>query len=463
MNDSSVKEIDVMKPIYHVLSKWRMLIIGALIGALLFGALGAFRAGRTSPDEASLKEEKATYEDELKAYETNKENLQNRIANLENNIEQQQYIQERSVMLEMDPYNIYETVLSYYVDTNYEIMPELYYQDPNYTAVITNSYYSAIMRLDISEFFVTPERPEVLTDNPVSGNGERLLSVSVDAGQGTFTITARADTQENLDRLTQAIQDTVDETKKLLNKTIRTHTLSVLDSKTGQTVDFDYTDLQQSFDDNIYNLTQSLTEANDSLSALEEPKAPAEASADVKKTAAKYGIIGLILGLGLVVLIYVFRLVAMDPVLSPDDIGERYQIPVLGIYTEKDRKSRNKLDQCIVGKLGIPKADHEESVSYIKAKRALYPLEQEILLVSTSASDCLQEVSEVLSKADSGTNYAAGGDLSSSAAAVDALNGAKSVICVEKWLKSSHEDVKKELAMIRQAVSPEKIAMILIQ
>ena len=72
-----------------------------------------------------------------------------RIDNLENNLEQQQYIQERSIMLEMDPYNIYEAIISYYVDTNYEIVPELYYQDPNYTAVITNSYNAAIQRLDL--------------------------------------------------------------------------------------------------------------------------------------------------------------------------------------------------------------------------------------------------------------------------------------------------------------------------
>ncbi len=463
MDDNKTRTVNLTELFLYVLSKWRTLIAGALIGAVLLGLGGIALAKRNVPSEASLKAAQTDYEKDLKTYETKKEKLQIRISNLENNIAQQQYIEERSVMLEMDPYNIYETVLSYYVDTNYEIVPELYYQDPDYTAVITNSYVAAVKRLDISDYFVTPERPDVLTDNPISGNTERLLSVTSDPDYGTITITARADTQENLDRLTQAIQDTIDETKTLLNRTVRNHTLSVLDSTTRQTVDFDYTELQQSFDDNVYDLVQSLTDASDKLDNLEAPQAPSATSVNMKKEAVKFGIIGLILGLFLVAFVHAFRMVTRDPVLCAEDISERYQVPVLGIYTEKNGKRRSGIDRFVAGKMGIPKADHEESVAYIKATRALYPLEHEILLVSASTPDRLQEISELLSEADPGTKYVTAGDLGVSAAAVNALADAASVICVEKWLKATHEDVKKELTMIHRVVSPEKVAMILIQ
>ena len=462
MDDNNTRKISIAELFCYVLSKWRILIVAALIGAVLLGLGGTARAWKNRPTEASKKAAQTDYEKDLKTYETKKEKLQIRITNLENEISQQQYIQDRSVMLEMDPYNIYEAVLRYYVDTDYEIVPELYYQDPDYTAVITNSYVDAVKRLDISEYFVTPERPDVLTDNPISDNNERLLSVLSDAEYGTITITARADTQENLDRLTQAIRDTIDETKTKLNQSIRSHTLTVLDATERQTVDFDYATLQQSFNDNIYNLMQSLSDANDELGGLEEPTAPAIKSISLKKEAVKFGVIGLILGLVVAAILFAFRAVVRDLVMSAEDVRERHQIPVLGFYAESHGKRKNRLDRSIRSKLGAPQMGHDESVSYLKAAKALYLQENSCLLVSASAGDRLQEISEAMSEADPGTAYAVGGNLAESADAVCSVFDAEAVICVERLLKASHEEISKEIAMIRQVVPQDRITMILI-
>ena len=463
MNESVVREIKVSTLFYYVLSKWRILIIGALVGALILGLYGGIHTRKKSLDDRALKEAQATYEEELQDYETKKEALQDYITGLENNLAQQEYIQDRSVMLEMDPYNIYETSIGYYIDNDYKIMPELYYQDPNHTVAITNYYNWSLLKIDLDELFATKDRPEAMTENPVSDNSESLLWTKVDAENGTLRVFMRADSQEQLERLEKAVEEKMDETQKILNETIGTHTLSVLDSTSQQTMDFDYLTLQQSFNDNYHALIESLTKANDELSNLEEPKAPSNAAGDLKKKTIEFGIIGLILGFCIVALANLIIVLSRDPVLGSDDVGERYHIPVLGFFTDRNGRKKNRFDRFLTGKLGAPNSDHEESVEYIKAAKALYPLGQEILLVSTSVPDRLQNVSNVLSEADPETSYVAAGDLMSSAPAVNSLSGAESVICVEKWLKSGHGDVKKELAMVCRAVSPDKIAMILIQ
>lgn len=459
MEGMDTREINIVDLFYYVMSKWRMLIVGALVGAILLGAFGASRAIKNKPSEEELKTAQQEYEDAMKAYETNKEKLQMRIDNLENNLEQQQYIQERSIMLEMDPYNIYEAIISYYVDTNYEIVPELYYQDPNYTAVITNSYNAAIQRLDLDQLFATEARPEVMTANPVSGNGEQLLSVSVDAGNGTLTITARADSQENLDRLTDAIQETIEDTKTVLYRTIGEHTLSVLDSTTSQTVDFDYASMQQSFNDNIYDLMQSLANSNDELTELEEPTAPSETPSNVKAEAIKYAVIGLFVGIFVVAFLFAFAVILKNRMISVDEIKEGYQIPVLGTLAGKKKQSR--LDAFFAGKLGLEARDEEDSIAYIKSSKELYLKENQVLLVSASAADELNDLAQKLKDADTATEYRIAGDLMRTASAVDSLHGATSVICVEKWMKFTHEDLKKEIAMIRQVLPQDKIAVII--
>lgn len=462
MDNMYTKEIKLKDLFFYGLTKWRMLIVMALVFGILLGGFGAFRAVRTRADKKSQTAAQLEYEEALAAYETNQEKIQIRIDNLEKSLEQQQYVQDHSVMLKMDPYNIYEAVISYYVDTNYEIVPELYYQDPDYTAVITNSYNSAVYRLNLKSLFASETRPDVLTDNPVNGNNMRLLWTEVDAGNGTLKITVRADSQEQLDRLTQALETTIAETKEVLNRTIGEHTLSVLSFTTRQTVDFNYATLQQSFNDNIYGLMQGLADSNDELSAMEKPEAPAVISVSIKKEAVKFGIIGVILGVILFVVIVVVLAISKESVMSLHEIKERYQIPVLGTYSGDQKKRGNKLDNWLARKLGVTTQERTAELDYIKAAKALYLEPDQILLVSTSDADRLDEIANAISDSK-GTVYVAAGNLENSAVALTALQEAKSVICVERWKKITHEELRKELEMIQLAVPKDQIAMIITQ
>ena len=328
--------------------------------------------------------------------------------------------------------------------------------------MITNSYNSAILRIDLDELFASENDPEALTGNPVSENPELLLWTRADADHGTLRVTMRANSQEQLDRVVQAVEDQVKETKQVLNRTIGEHTLSVLNSTTRQTVDFDYAALQQSFNDNIYELMQGLADSNDELSAMEKPQAPAVISVSIKKEAVKFGIIGVILGVILFVVIVVVLAISKESVMSLHEIKERYQIPVLGTYSGDQKKRGNKLDNWLARKLGVTTQERTAELDYIKAAKALYLEPDQILLVSTSDADRLDEIANAISDSK-GTVYVAAGNLENSAVALTALQEAKSVICVERWKTITHEELRKELEMIQLAVPKDQIAMIITQ
>ena len=67
MEGMDTREINIMDLFYYVMSKWRMLIVGALVGAILLGAFGASRAIKNKPSEEELKTAQQEYEDAMKA------------------------------------------------------------------------------------------------------------------------------------------------------------------------------------------------------------------------------------------------------------------------------------------------------------------------------------------------------------------------------------------------------------
>ena len=66
MDDNKTRTVNLTELFLYVLSKWRTLIAGALIGAVLLGLGGIALAKRNVPSEASLKAAQADYEKDLK-------------------------------------------------------------------------------------------------------------------------------------------------------------------------------------------------------------------------------------------------------------------------------------------------------------------------------------------------------------------------------------------------------------
>ena len=457
MNTANDRELSLKDLFFCTLSKWRVLILLTLCGALVLGAFGAYKASKSKVSEEDQKKAQETYERELNAYNANKALYEKQIANAESNLAKQDYYREHAIMLEIDPYNVYRTILVYYINTGYEIMPELYYQDPNYTAVITNSYASALRRINLNELLSEIHQKEVIASNPVSGNSKNLFSVSTDSSNGTLTITLLAGSQADMDAITGKIRTTLSETQEVLEKSIREHTLTLLEEVSEQTFDPDFDALQGSFNENGAKLLQNKANIETNISKLTEPTKPETGSVSLKKQALKYGVIGAVAGFLLSAAVCVFLLIAGDSVLSADELKVRSSLPVLGSFPGEGKKRANRLDGAIAKKLGFPKQEASEAVRYLAAAKALYLQSDEVVLVGADADALCKSLKD----ADPDTNYIAAGDLKNSPAAVEAVSKAKAVICVEKWRKSRYGQLSDELAMIRKAVPQDKIAVVI--
>lgn len=454
-------EVNLLDLFWSVLRYWRSILLAMIILGILLAGYGIVREYRRLTDEAFVKEQQEAYASDLETYELKKKQLEKKLENLEEDLVRQEFYEKNSVMLLFDQYNVYVQTASYYINTGYEIAPELYYQNPNYTGVITNSYKAAIDRIDLDAIIASPEHPELTARNPLGG-AKKMLYTSVDAGNGILNITIYGDTFERTEKIYDEVKKIITEQQILLNRVIGDHTVGILSEKNYVDIDTDFGALQRSFDDKSESITAGIEDTKEELENLEEPVNETPTKASVIKTGIKFGIVGVLGGFILLGGLCLVKLLLEDRVNSADSIRCRYGMPVLGEYLT-DVKKQTLIDKIFSSKLGMPVSKtKEEQIQFIISNIQLYLKDTpEILLVGNCSTEKLNALKEKLSSLVEKAQIKVGGNINTDSAAVDALSGKTTVICVETWTKTPHKAVRRELRTIEDSGN-ENLGFILV-
>lgn len=138
------QEIDLKDLMFSVLRRWRPIILIAIIFALLLGGLKVFKGLGQIKDAEFMAEKEQEYQDSLDQYEISKARLSKEIENIKNSLESQNEYMEKSILMNINPYDEYAASASFYVSTDYQIMPGMVYQNPDTAASIMAAYMSMI-------------------------------------------------------------------------------------------------------------------------------------------------------------------------------------------------------------------------------------------------------------------------------------------------------------------------------
>lgn len=141
-NNNYEQEIDLKDLMFAVLRKWRPIIVIAVVFAVLLGALKTVKGIRQLGDEEYVKKNQDTYVMNLDQYNSTKGRLEKEIENLQQNIESQQEYKDHSILMNINPYDEYVETATFYISTDYAIMPGMMYQNPNTAASILKAYMS---------------------------------------------------------------------------------------------------------------------------------------------------------------------------------------------------------------------------------------------------------------------------------------------------------------------------------
>ncbi len=447
----------VLRPtdlLWSVLKRWRSIIVVMLISGIVIGGYGFYKSYKAYKDPKTREKNQQEYEEALEQYNLSVELYQTRLANLETWVNKLDGYSDTSLLLLMDPYNVYKVTRTYYIDTGYEIMPEVYYQNQNYTEALVKGYRNAIDRLDFEALIDLPGEADLTTEHPILDQASKTVyTTSVDNSAGFLTIRIICDSEKRANQILAAIDSKLKEQKQILTAAVGEHEISLINEGVETTIDTDLVTLQNTFSSEYESALNSISKAQAKLDELQKPAKPSYNRMSVVKDGIKYGVIGLAAGLLCTAVIYLLRLIGRDSLLNTEDIRSRYRQPVLGTLQLSDKKL-SKNDRWIAGHLGIKPLKSEDEADYIRENIALFMKEGgRILTVGCVGEEKIIRLCEILNQEGSNAELIPSGDVNLSPAALKALSGNTPVIVVEEWQKSGHLNILHEMDKITAAES----------
>ena len=441
-NNTYEQEIDLKDLMFAVLRKWRPAILAAVILAVFLGGYKAATTYRDLKDPTAVAEAAEKYEKDLALYEKSLETCQREIENLQNDIVKQQEYLEDSVMLNMSAYDVWEAVTSLVVKTDYVILPEMMFQNTDYTRTVMQAYQSALTSTE----FLT----EVAAANDSQARYlKELLDVSVDGSM--LTIKVRYKSQSEAQKIMEMMLQKVEELTPGITESIGNHTITVVNESLGSSVDLSLADQQRSESTRLETLKTSLETKEKELEEMEEPKKSETSTTAALKNGIKFAVLGGVLGVFMVVFVVCVFFLMSDKVYAAKELRNRYQLKILGKLPAAGKKKQGAVDRWLNRLEDRAEAENaEQEYGLIAANIRNYGGELKSLLVIGTVTDAvLSDLTKRLGQELLGIKIVLGGNVLEDAAALQKLPECDGVILAEQCGVSTYGRVELEIEKAR--------------
>lgn len=458
-NNNYEQEIDLKDLMFAVLRKWRLILAAAILFAVLLGGFKVVKGFGQMRDEAYVAENQKAYAESMEQYEMTKGRLEKEIENIETNIQDQQNYRENSILMNINPYDVYVETVSYYVGTDYVILPGMSYQNPDTSASILKGYMNIAQNGEMYNYVLGK-----MKDSMNLRYLKELVTIEVDYDNCMLDIRVIGDTKERVSEVMSYIRESIENSGEKMTEAIGMHSINVVDESSFVSVDLELDKKQKEFSVTMDQLDTSLTEKTEELKGLEEPANTLMNSASVMKSGVKYAILGGVLGAFLVVFFVCVAFLMSDRLVSARELKRRYGVPVLGVFNRQERGAFAFVDRFINRLESGRDREMEDSqlfeVAAANAENHMGNV-REVLLVGTVDEALLEMVRDGLAVNMPGVSLAIGGDLGRSAGAIRKVPGCDGVILVEKRNISGFAAIEQELDVVRSLEKPVIGCMIL--
>jgi capsular polysaccharide biosynthesis protein len=447
------KEIDLKDLFVKLSHGWRMILIFSIICSILLGGYKYLSGMHSVNDSTIIKNQDESYHTALTIYETSKEALENDVDKITTSIERQKLYNENSELMNMDPFDEKLAAKSFYVSTDYKIMPEMTYQNVDITKSVIQAYLSAIHYGDMYKYI----KNELDYDIELKFLKE-LITVEADYDTNMINLKVIHSDTNKCEEIFAIVLEYVDQVKANITNSVGAHTLTGIDESIQSVVDLNLDATQKNNLLLITNYENSLTEKQNALKALVAPAKTVTTKSMVIKSAIKYSILGFVLGVFLVAGILLFSYITSDRLQNSKELRPRYNIRILGLI-EKNNKKRlfGFIDRWINRLEG--KSDHklseDEAIQRVAANlKAICELNNitggDIIITGTINPNRISEICEKVRQKLQGTSHQllSGANISYSASTIDQMKNSNAVVIVEEIGISTYTEITKQLECI---------------
>lgn len=426
--------------LFAVLYQWRKMLLAAVAFALVLGGVKGITAWRSAADPKLVASRQESNRVALEKYETEKGIFDCEIADLDMRIENQENYLKESVLMKLDPYNVYEGSVCWYIDADYKIMPGMMYQDPDKSNAILLAYQSYLESDEVISRIADAVGLE-------SKYLRELVSVSAfEDGQNQLVVDASCFDEAGVETILSLMMNYAEDASESIAQSVEEHTLRLVSDSRGIQIDLKLADTQKSEHNRLSKLLQERSDKILAFDGFQKPK-----TVDFSKKAAvmsgiKFGIVGAVLGIAVVVLAACIGNVAGNKVYSSRVLQYRYGLKILGSVALPCKDPAERWLKKKEGRAAPNDQPYEIVAANIRGRIGDM---KRILLAGDVSTEMAEQAAQSLTPGLSGVEILPCGSLLHSAEALDQLAGCDAVVLMEVCGQSKYSNVCRELELIR--------------
>lgn len=433
--------ISIKNLIFQVLFRWKGIITFAVCLAILVGGSKGYEQFRALADPSLATALRKEYEDELFLYNSEITKLESSLEQMKNQYKGTSTYFEESLLMGFDPYNVYSGSVVVYVDSYYEVMPDLTYQNPDTINQILAAYQA---KLGYGEMYT--DIAKALDFDLSVKYMKELVSISYNQSSRTITFSLRMDTYEGVETVADVIVEHVNMNHEIITEELVDHGIIVTKSAINELIDDGLDDRQAAM---IYDLSMKILNIETKEKALEDLEEPVEPSLGMIKAVRYFvlgGIIGGVLAVGTIIVVGLFR----NKFEEEAFIEREYNLMVLGVRPLVS-KSKNAIDKMFAKMYNHSAiATEEEFVGYVVA--GIENLNREKHKIHFTGSVEKSELEQVFKQVSCklGEDTTVGGFVLQDMESLQLLEQSEFVVLVEKRNKTNLNDLDREIKYLEK-------------
>ena len=420
---------------FNVLYKWKPIFAVAVVLSLLIGGVQMSRALKTSGAEREQK---------IKEYQEELVILEEQLGTAEMAVKEQKEYVLNSPLMHIDSKNVCEASLHLFISTDYQIMPDMVYQNPDESDSIMKVYQYVLSSSEtigqIAKKIGIPQKylPELVS---VSKETNHMMKVSVIHSE-------KAVAEDILDLLVQH----VDTAHQSASEVIGGHTVEIV-LKTGSEHN-ERDDIESKQDKQHEKLSEyeaELLEIQKKIKKLQNNN-PENEKKIFNKQLVVWSALGFAAGVCLMAGYYVFVFVFRTTVYSADELKERTTLRILGTLYPNGRRM-DPIVRLLRKKEKRILCNSEDNLELIAENIVSYTAPSACILLTGNSDEEQLAFAENLQKKLLNRKIVSCGNLLKSAAAVRQLRDCDGVILYETAGQSGYKEI---LATAEYAASLDK-------
>lgn len=452
------REIDLKGLMVYVLRKWRGAILFGVILCVLAGGIGVLLSLRNMNNQSAVAKVNENARHEEEQYKTSKKMLENQMAKLTQTINDENSYQEKSILMNLNPYDLYKESGAYYISTGYMVDPNLKVTPTDPTKSVIGAYVALIT----GEGFIQDIKEELGSDLDSRYIRELInIDVDYDANLLYFTIVGESETQ--VKQIGDALKQEISRRENKVTTAVYSHDIELISDRLSRTSDSTLSvmdseksvaALQNDHYTRVQNYQSQMEQYQKQYDELKEPSTAAVSKITIIKQNAKKGILGFAGGIFLYFFAAAAWYILCGRMMEAEELSSYYGIHIFAV--RRKRQGKGFLDEILNRIDGVKESNTELSsifelaASYIKLEKN----EGNAVLIGTLPDQKYDEVLKGLNAALEKERCALllrGGDINRSSAAIDALGNASSVVIIEERGQSLQKEIDAELQAIKKA------------